>query len=60
LPVRNAGRGTQRIADVALCNDTDRRARHVRSVRELYAHAPHLQPHLAALEELDVVFKGWR
>ena len=52
VPVRKAGRGTQRIADVEICEETDWRARHLRSVRELYAHAPYLQPHLKALEEI--------
>jgi hypothetical protein len=52
VPVWKANRGTQLIADVEICDDTDWRARHLRSVRELYAHAPYLQPHLAALEEI--------
>jgi hypothetical protein len=52
VPLRKAGRGTQPIADIEICDDTDWRARHLRSVRELYAHAPYLQPHLTALEEI--------
>jgi len=52
VPIRKAGRGMQQIADVEICDDTDWRARHLRSVRELYAHAPYLQSHLAALEEI--------
>jgi hypothetical protein len=52
VPIWRAGRGTQLIADVEICDDTDWRAGHLRSVRELYAHAPYLEPHLAALEEI--------
>lgn len=52
VPLRKAGRATQRIADVEICDDTDWRGRHLRSVRELYAHAPYLRPHLKVLEEI--------
>jgi len=52
VPIWKAGRGTQVIADVEICDDTDWRTRHLRSVRQLYAHAPYLQPHLKALEEI--------
>ena len=52
VPIRKAGRGTQLVADVEICDNTDWRSRHLRSVRELYAHAPYLQPHLTALEEI--------
>ena len=52
VPISRSGRGTQVIADVEVCDDADWRARHLRSVRELYAHAPYLRPHLTALEEI--------
>jgi hypothetical protein len=52
VPIWKAGGGTQVIADVEICDDTDWRTRHLRSVRELYAHAPYLQPHLKALEDI--------
>ena len=52
VPIWKAGRGTQLIADVEICYETDWRARHLRSVRELYGHAPYLEAHLAALEEI--------
>lgn len=52
VPVWRTGRGTQAIADVEICGDDDWRARHLRSVRGLYGHAPYLQPHLSALEEI--------
>jgi hypothetical protein len=52
VPIRKAGRGAQVIADVEICDDTDWRTRHLRSVRQLYAHAPYLRPHLTALEEI--------
>jgi hypothetical protein len=52
VPVWTAGRGAQVVGDVEICDDTDWRARHLRSIREPYAHAPCLQPHLAALEEI--------
>jgi hypothetical protein len=52
VPVWKSGRGTQPIADIEICDDTDWRARHLRSVRELYAHAPYLQPHLTAIGEI--------
>jgi hypothetical protein len=52
VPLRKGGRGTQPIAEVEICEDTDWRTRHLRSIRELYAHAPYLQPHLTALEEI--------
>ncbi|RPI56506.1 MAG: hypothetical protein EHM55_05090 [Acidobacteria bacterium] len=52
VPIRTAGRGRQLIGDVEICEDRDWRARHLRSVRELYAHAPYLQPHLTAVEAI--------
>jgi hypothetical protein len=52
VPIRKGGRGIQPIAEVGICDDTDWRARHLRSVRELYAHAPYLQPHLTAMEAI--------
>jgi hypothetical protein len=52
VPVRKAGRGTQVIADVEICEDTNWRTKHLRSIRELYAHAPYLRAHLSALEEI--------
>jgi hypothetical protein len=52
VPLRKAGRGTYRIADIEICEDMDWRARHLRSVRELYAHAPYLQPHVPTLEAI--------
>lgn len=52
VPLSRSGRGTQVIADVEICDDADWRTKHLRSVRELYAHAPYLQPHLTALEEI--------
>jgi hypothetical protein len=52
VPLRKGGRGTQPIAEVEICEDTDWRTRHLRSMRELYAHAPYLQPHVTALEEV--------
>lgn len=52
VPVWKAGRGIQVIADVEICNERDWRARQLRSLRELYAHAPSLQSYLPALEEI--------
>jgi hypothetical protein len=52
VPISRSGRGTQVIADVEICDDTEWRTKHLRSVRELYAHAPYLQPHLTALDEI--------
>jgi hypothetical protein len=52
VPIWKSGRGTQVIGDVEICEDTDWRTRHLRSVRELYAHAPYLQLHLTAIEEI--------
>jgi hypothetical protein len=52
VPIWKAGLGTQVIADVEICDDTDWRGRHLRSVRQLYAHAPYLQSHLTVLEEI--------
>jgi len=52
VPVWKTGRGRQVIKDVAICDETDWRSRHLRSVRELYAHAPYLSDHLPALEEI--------
>jgi hypothetical protein len=52
VPLRKGGRGTQPIGKVEICEATDWRTRHLRSVRELYAHAPYLQPHLTALAEI--------
>jgi hypothetical protein len=52
VPLPKAGRGTLRITDAEICEDTDWRSRHLRSIRELYAHAPYLQHHLKALEEI--------
>lgn len=52
VPIRKAGRGTQIVADVEMCDETNWRGRHLRSVRELYAHAPYLRSHLPSLEEI--------
>lgn len=52
VPIWKAGRGAQLIADVEICDETNWRARHLRSVRELYGHAPYLSSHLSALEEI--------
>jgi hypothetical protein len=52
VPIRRSGRGTQPIGEVEICDDIDWRTRHLRSIRELYAHAPSLQPHLTALEAI--------
>jgi hypothetical protein len=52
VPLWKAGRGTRLIAEVEICDVTDWRSGHLRSIRELYAHAPYLRPHLAALEEI--------
>ena len=52
VPVWRTGRGIQLIADVDICDAREWRARHLRSLRELYAHAPYVQAHLPALEEI--------
>lgn len=52
VPVWKTGRGLQEIKDVEICDETDWRSRHLRSVRELYAHAPYLSDHLSALGEI--------
>ena len=52
VPVWKAGRGLQVIGDVEICEERDWRARHLRSLRELYTHAPYLRSHLTALEEI--------
>jgi hypothetical protein len=52
VPILTAGRGRQVIGDVEVCEDRDWRARHLRSIRELYAHAPYLQPHMLAVEAI--------
>jgi hypothetical protein len=52
VPVWKTGRGAQVIADVEICNERDWRARHLRSLRELYTHAPYLSSHLPAVEEI--------
>jgi hypothetical protein len=52
VPVWKTGRGLQVIKDVEICDESDWRARHLRSLRELYAHAPYLSSHLPALEDI--------
>jgi hypothetical protein len=52
VPVWKTGRGLQEIKDVEICDETDWRSRHLRSVRELYADAPYLSDHLSALGEI--------
>jgi len=52
VPLRKAGRGTQIVADVEICDETNWRGRHLRSVRELSAHAPYLRSYLPSLEEI--------
>lgn len=52
VPIWKAGRGKQAIVDVEVCDEINWRARHLRSLRELYAHAPYLRAHLPALDEI--------
>jgi hypothetical protein len=52
VPVWKARRGLQVIEDVEICDESDWRTRHLRGLRELYAHAPYLESHLPALEEI--------
>jgi hypothetical protein len=58
VPIRRAGRGRQMVADVEIYDETNWRGRHVRSLRELYAHAPYIRAHLPALE--DIYARGQR
>ena len=52
VPVWKTGRGLQVIEDVEICDDSDWRTRHLRSLRELYAHAPYREAHLTALDDI--------
>jgi len=50
VPVYKKKRGFQRIQDVAICNDTRWPVKHVRGIRQSYAHAPYRAPVLRAIE----------
>lgn len=50
VPVLRKGRGLQAIRNVEICDETDWRAKHLRSLREKYAHAPFLNDYFPALE----------
>jgi hypothetical protein len=52
VPVWRTGRRLQVINDVELCDEIDWRSGHLRSLRQLYAHAPYLSVHLPALDEI--------
>jgi hypothetical protein len=52
VPILTAGRSRQTIGDVEVARTGTGGARHLRSVRELYVHAPYLQPHLTAVEAI--------
>jgi hypothetical protein len=50
VPVWKAGQGKQIIRDVAICNTSNWRRKHLYSIREQYAHAPYLDAYWPALE----------
>lgn len=52
VPVLRKGKGLQTIRDVEICDETDWRAKHLRSLREKYARAPYLSDYFPALEEI--------
>jgi hypothetical protein len=52
VPVRRSRRGVQIIGDVELCDDTNWRGKHLRSIRDQYANAPYLDAHLPGIESV--------
>lgn len=52
VPVRHRGLGFPRILDVEIDNQTTWARKHVSSIRQAYARAPHLADYLPALEEI--------
>jgi hypothetical protein len=52
VPVRHTGLGFPKILDVEIDNRTPWARKHVASIRQAYARAPHLDRYLPALEEL--------
>jgi hypothetical protein len=52
VPVWKTGKGTQRICDVAICDDSPWPRKHRLSMREQYAHTPYLDDYLPPLEAI--------
>lgn len=52
VPISRTDHGPRLIADVVIHDATNWRGQHLRGLRELYTHAPYLQAHLPALEEI--------
>lgn len=52
VPVWRRTRGMQIVRNVEICDETNWRARHLRSMRQWYAHAPYLQEFLPAIESV--------
>ena len=58
VPVRHSGMGFPKILDVEIDNRTPWARKHVASIRQAYARAPHLARYLPALEE--VLQRPWQ
>lgn len=58
VPVRHAGRGGQRVADVEIDAGRPWAKKHERSIRQSYARAPHLEPYASGIATL--LHQDWR
>jgi len=52
VPVWKKGRGLQIIREVEICYETEWTRKHLKSVRQSYAHAPYLNDYLPTLESI--------
>lgn len=52
VPVWKKGRGLQTIREVEICDETDWRKKHLRSVRQSYAHAPYTEEYFPGIETI--------
>ncbi|NIR49268.1 WbqC family protein [candidate division KSB1 bacterium] len=52
VPVWKKGRELQIIRDVEICDETDWRKKHLRSIRQNYANAPYLEDHFSTIESI--------
>jgi hypothetical protein len=49
IPVWKKGLGLQKLNDVRICHDSYLQAKHLKSLKQAYAHAPYFSEHLAFL-----------
>jgi hypothetical protein len=59
IPVWKAGKGRQIARDVAICDESNWRRKHLYSLREQYAHAPYRDDYLPPLVDFNLDLIRW-